>query len=93
MLAREEIRSTGYVVDTLEAAIWCIMTTNDYKSCVLTAANLGEDTDTVAAIAGSLAAILYGIDAIPSPWLITLQNREYIEKLCHATFECWQVAF
>ena len=93
MLSREEIRSTGYVVDTLEAAIWCIMTTNDYKSCVLTAVNLGEDTDTVAAIAGSLAAILYGVDAIPAPWLTVLQNREYIENLCHTAFECWQGTF
>ncbi|MBR2612380.1 MAG: ADP-ribosylglycohydrolase family protein [Clostridia bacterium] len=90
MPSREEIQSTGYVVDTLEAAIWCIMTTNDYKSCVLAAVNLGEDTDTVAAIAGSLAAILYGMDAIPAPWLTTLQNREYIETICRACHKRWK---
>ena len=57
---REEIKSAGYVVDTLKAAIWCILTTNHYKYCVLTAINLGDDTDTVASIAGGLAGALYG---------------------------------
>lgn len=58
------IKSSGYVVDTLEAAIWCLLNTDSYKYCVLKAVNLGEDTDTVAAVAGGLAGILYGYDIL-----------------------------
>ena len=88
-VTRDEIKSSGYVVDTLEAAIWCLMTTNDYKSCVLKAVNLGDDTDTVAAIAGGLAGALYGYDAIPREWLDTLKRRDYIEEMCVKSSETW----
>jgi ADP-ribosylglycohydrolase len=88
-LPREEIKSSGYVVDTLEAAIWCLFTTDNYRDCVLKAVNLGDDTDTVAAIAGSLAGALYGYDAIPKEWLETLKRREYMEELCDRAFETW----
>ena len=88
-LDRNEIKSSGYVVDTLEAALWCLMTTNDYKSCVLKAVNLGEDTDTVAAVAGGLAGILYGYDSIPQEWKDTLIKRDYIEDLCKVACEAW----
>lgn len=88
-LEREEIKSSGYVVDTLEAAIWCVLTTKDYKECVLKAVNLGGDTDTVAAIAGGLAGVLYGIDAIPKEWLSKLKRREYIEKMCEEAEKNW----
>lgn len=81
-LSRDEIKSSGYVVDTLEAAIWCLLTTNDYKTCVLKAVNLGGDTDTVAAVAGGLAGALYGYETIPHKWLETLLRREYIEDMC-----------
>lgn len=77
-----EIRSTGYVVDTLEAALWCLLTTDSYRECVLKAVNLGDDTDTIAAVAGGLAGALYGYEAIPNEWLDTLIHREYIEKMC-----------
>lgn len=79
------IKSTGYVVDTLEAAVWCLLTTDSYEECVLKAVNLGEDTDTVAAVAGGLAGALYGYDAIPLSWRTTLKRRQDIEDLC-ATF-------
>ncbi len=82
-LSEKEIKSSGYVVDTLEAALWCLLNTNDYKACVLKAVNLGEDTDTVAAIAGGLAGVFYGVDAIPKEWLSQLARRDYIEKLCN----------
>jgi ADP-ribosylglycohydrolase len=85
----EEIKSSGYVVDTLEAAIWCVMTTKDYKSCVLKAVNLGEDTDTVAAVAGGLAGALYGYGAIPEEWLSALLDREYISSLCETADKNW----
>ena len=84
-LSRDEIKSSGYVVDTLEAALWCLLTTDTYKECVLKAVNLGGDTDTIAAIAGGLAGALYGYDAIPEEWLNTLAKREYIEELCEST--------
>ena len=88
-LSRDEIKSSGYVVDTLEAALWCVMTTTDYKSCVLKAVNLGEDTDTVAAVAGGLAGILYGYDNIPQEWRDTLIKRDYIEELCKNACDNW----
>lgn len=86
---RDEIKSSGYVVDTLEAAIWCLMNTSSYKECVLTAVNLGEDTDTVAAIAGGLAGALYGYDAIPQEWRDTLIKRDYIEEMSKIAYDAW----
>ena len=79
----DEIKSTGYVVDTLEAALWCLLNTKSYKHCVLLAVNLGRDTDTVAAVAGSLAGLYYGYDSIPREWLSAIQKKEYIESLCN----------
>ena len=81
-LSNDEIRSSGFVVDTLEAAVWCLMNTNSYKSCVLKAVNLGYDTDTVGAIAGGLAGIYYGVDTIPAEWIQVIARRKYIKQLC-----------
>ena len=85
----DEISSSGYVVHTLEAALWCLLTTNSYKECVLKAVNLGEDTDTVAAVAGGLAGAMYGYDAIPEEWRNTLIRREYIEEMCERAYKAW----
>ena len=85
----DEISGSGYVVNTLEAALWCLLTTNSYKECILKAVNLGEDTDTVAAIAGGLAGALYGYDSIPQEWKDTLIKREYIESLCEKAYDEW----
>jgi len=80
-LSEPEIRSTGYVVDTLEAAVWCTLTTNSFRECVLKAVNLGDDTDTVASVAGGLAAAtLYDFSDLPEEWMSVLQNRELIEE-------------
>ena len=65
-LPESEIKSTGYVVDTLEAALWCVLTTGNYRDCVLKAVNLGDDTDTVAAVAGGLAGAIYGYEGTPA---------------------------
>ncbi len=81
-LKREQIKSSGYVVDTLKAAVWCLLTTECYEECVLKAVNLGGDSDTVAAVSGALAGALYGFEKIPENWLEKLKRREYIEKLC-----------
>lgn len=80
-LAEKQIKSSGYVVDTLEAAIWCLLTTTSYKDCVLKAVNLGEDTDTVAAVAGGLAGLHYGYEMIPEEWLAVIVKRDEIESL------------
>lgn len=76
---REVVRSGGYVVDTLNAAIWCLLHTDSYAECVLEAVNLGDDTDTTAAVAGGLAGIVYGYDGIPREWLAALRGRDVIE--------------
>ena len=81
MLGEENIKSSGYVVDTLEAAIWCFLNTDNYKDCVLKAVNLGEDTDTVGAVAGGLAGLYYGIEAIPEEWIEVLPKKEWITEL------------
>lgn len=67
--ARDTIRSSGYVVHTLEAAIWSVARTADFRSAVLLAANLADDADTVAAVTGQLAGALYGLSGIPDRWL------------------------
>jgi ADP-ribosylglycohydrolase len=89
-LKSEAIRSHGYVVDTLEAALWCLLTTESYHDCVLKAVNLGHDTDTVAAVAGGLAGALYGYRNIPTGWLENLKRREYIESMCERAYIAWQ---
>ena len=81
-LPEKAIRSSGYVVDTLQAALWCLITTDSYSQCVLKAVNLGDDTDTVGAVAGGLAGILYGAESIPEDWLRVLAKKEEIVRLC-----------
>lgn len=76
------IRSNGYVISTLEAAIWSLMNSDKFESAVLDAVNLGEDSDTTGAVTGGLAALYYGFDAIPVRWLNELARKEDIENLC-----------
>lgn len=76
-----EIGSSNYVIDTLEAAIWCCANTHSYKEAVLFAVNLGNDTDTTGAVTGGIAGLLYGVQAIPEKWRQTLAQGERIEKL------------
>lgn len=76
-----EISSGGYVMETLQAALWCLVKTDNYKACVLKAVNLGRDTDTTAAVAGGLAGILYGYDGIPAEWMEKLQRKDMIENI------------
>lgn len=79
--APPEIRGTGYVVDALEAALWAFATSDDYAGCVLAAANLGDDADTTAAIAGQLAGAVYGAKGIPARWRARLARRDTLEEL------------
>jgi ADP-ribosyl-[dinitrogen reductase] hydrolase len=79
-----EIRATGYVVRTLEAALWAVSTTDSFSEAVLRAVNLGEDADTVGAVAGQLAGALYGEQAIPEAWRSLLFEAERIGALADA---------
>ena len=78
----DQIRSSGYVVDSLEAVVWGLLTTDTYKDALLKVVNLGEDTDTIAAIAGGIGALYYGYEGIPAEWIEVVQRREWIEELC-----------
>lgn len=78
----EDIKTSGYVIDTIEAAVWCLLTTASFKECMLKAVNMGDDADTVAAIAGGLAGLYYGYEEIPEEWLAVIKRREWIEDLC-----------
>lgn len=80
-LKENDIKSSGYVVDSLEAAIWSVLTTNSFESAVLKAVNLGGDTDTIGAITGGLAGIIYGYNSIPKKWIDVLQKKEYLDNV------------
>ena len=85
-LSAQEIKSSGYVVDTLEAALWAVSHKSadagkekSFRSDLLDAVNLGSDTDTVGAVAGGLAGIIYGLDDV-ADWVEALQNRQELER-------------
>ena len=80
-LDEDEIKSSGYVVDSLEAALWSLLNTTNYHDLALKAVNLGGDTDTVGAIAGGLGGIVYGLEQIPSEWLDVLRNKELLDEI------------
>ncbi len=77
----ENIFSDGYVLHTLEASIWCLLTTNSYKDAVLKAINLGYDTDTTGAVTGGLAGLLYGFENIPQEWIKQIARKDDILNL------------
>jgi ADP-ribosyl-[dinitrogen reductase] hydrolase len=81
---RQAIRGTGYVVDSLEATLWCFAQTENFRDCVLMAANLGDDADTTAAQAGQIAGAFYGESAIPSEWLSKLAMVDEIRAMADA---------
>jgi ADP-ribosylglycohydrolase len=72
-------------VDTLEAVIWALINTASFEEALLKVVNLGRDSDTTGAIAGGLAALYYGYQAIPESWLAVIKKREWIEELCEKT--------
>ncbi len=81
LIDEKEIDSSGYVVHTLEASIWCLLTTDNYAGAVLRAVKLGEDTDTTGAVCGALAGLYYGQDGIPKKWLEILAGKDEIMEL------------
>lgn len=81
-----EIQSTGYVVHTLEAALWSVENSSSFSEAVLNAVNLGDDADSVAAVAGQLAGARYGFSEIPSRWLNILAKKEHIESIANRLY-------
>ena len=76
-----EIDSSGYVIHTLTASLWCLLTTSNYQDCVLKAVNLGGDTDTTGCVAGGLAGVAHGVQAIPAQWIQQLARHQDLDSL------------
>jgi ADP-ribosyl-[dinitrogen reductase] hydrolase len=81
------IRGSGYVVHSLEAALWCFWHSSSFEDAILMAANLGEDADTTAAVCGQLAGAHYGAVGIPPQWLRLLVQREKIGEIAERLME------
>ncbi len=88
-LVEDEIKSTGYVIDTLEAVLWIFFHADGYRETILKAINLGGDTDTIAAIVGGIAGIYYGLNDIPKAWIQSIAKKEELfrifERFCIVT--------
>ena len=85
--SEDEIIGSGYVVKSLEAALWAFMLTNSFEDAVLTAVNLGDDADTTGAVVGQIAGAYYGVDAIPAGWLEKLKFRQQIETFAARIYQ------
>jgi ADP-ribosyl-[dinitrogen reductase] hydrolase len=82
-----EIRGSGYVVKSLEAALWAFYHSTSFREGCLLAVNLGDDADTTGAVYGQLAGAFYGVQGIPQTWLTRLAQRDLIESLADHLFE------
>lgn len=80
-LPESELSSWGYVLDSLESSLWCLLTSSSYEESVLKAVNLGGDTDTTATITGGLAGLYYGQSTIRTDWIEKLVKTQEIRKL------------
>ncbi|UOX34780.1 ADP-ribosylglycohydrolase family protein [Flavobacterium sediminilitoris] len=90
-LEKDKVYSSGYVLHSLEASLWCLLKSNTYEETVLKAVNLGGDTDTTAAIAGGLAGLLYGYENIPEEWINVLARKNDITKLCDTLSKKYEI--
>lgn len=77
----KDIKSTGFVLHTLEASVWCLLNSSSFEEAVLKAVNLGDDTDTTASVVGALAAIIYGKQAMPEKWIEKIPRKDDIIDL------------
>jgi len=80
-LKREQVRSGGFVLDTMQAAYWSLLQTDSFEEAAVKAVNLGGDTDTTGAVTGALAGAAYGESAIPGRWLDCVQHRAELTAL------------
>lgn len=80
-IIEDKVKSTGYVVDTLEAVLWVFFHADGYRDTILKAINLGGDTDTIAAIVGSIAGIYYGLNDIPEKWLQSIAKKKELHQM------------
>lgn len=92
-LKENDIQSSGYVIHTLEASVWCLLTTQSYEQAVLKAVNLGGDTDTTGAVAGGLAGLYYGIKSIPENWINKIARKDDIEELTNRLSDKYEIAW
>ena len=89
---KEKIFSSGYVIHTLEASVWCLLNTKSYKEAVLKAVNMGEDTDTVGAVTGGLAGMFYGLESIPGDWIESIAKLDEIKELLGKLSDKYKIA-
>lgn len=75
-----EMRSNGYVIETIETVVWCWITTDSLKECLLKVVHMGHDTDSVVAVVGGIAGLYYGIDAMPKDWLESINQKICVKK-------------
>lgn len=76
----DALKPTGYVLDTLEAALWCFLHSSTFEEAIVKAVNLGGDADTIGAVTGGMAGTFYGHQAIPIKWVKQLQNQQRLEQ-------------
>lgn len=86
-LSRDEIKGSGYVMESIEAALWCFNNSDNFKEAILLAANLGDDADTTAAICGQIAGAHYGVSGIPNEWKDKLVMRDEIIKIAEKLYD------
>ena len=87
VLRMEELVPSGFVLDTLQAAMWCFLNTSSFEDALVAAVNLGGDTDTIGAVCGALSGVCYGLEAIPSRWQQPLAGRLEIIELAERIYE------
>ncbi len=85
--SRDRIRGSGYVVESLEAALWCFWQTDNFKDAILLAVNLGDDADTTAAVCGQVAGAYYGESGIPGAWKELLAMKDQISALADQLYQ------
>lgn len=80
-LSEDDIESSGYVLHSLEVALWCLLNTKDYKSLILKAINLGGDTDTNGAITAGIGSTVYSVSDLPKQWISSVRNQDYLLEI------------
>lgn len=80
-VTRDEVKSSGYVIHTLHAALWCFKNTDNFRDAILLATNLGDDADTVAAVTGQIAGAFYGLSGIPLNWIAKIYEFDRFVEL------------